>query len=319
MKNIKIFGLALLLIATTITVNAQNQKGKSDDLGRIVLNAYVPSQGENIPSSARKMLNNKMKQIATKNGVGGSRLNTQFIISPQVSVLSKDLTATAPPMTALGLEFTLYIGDGYDGTVFSSMSIETKGVGTNETKAYIQAIKQLKPANPEIKAFINEGKGKIVEYYNSKCDFIIKDAQTLATQNKYDEAIWRLTRVPDVCKECYDKCMDAIAPMYKEKIDRECEMKLTKAQGYWNAAQSMDAAEKAGRILSTIEPEAACFSKVTALMTKIETKVKEIDDREWKYILKDQAQESERIEAYRAVGVAYGENQPKNVTYKSLF
>ena len=319
MKNLKIFGLALLLIVTTISVKAQNNKGKSDDLGRIVLNAYVPSQGENIPSSARKMLNNKMKQIATKNGVGGSRLNTQFIISPQVSVLSKNLTATAPPMTALSLEFTLYIGDGYDGTVFSSMSIETKGVGTNETKAYIQAIKQLKPANPEIKAFVNEGKGKIVEYYNSKCDFIIKDAQTLASQNKYDEAIWKLTRVPDVCKECYDKCMDAIVPMYKEKIDRECEMKLTEAQGYWNAAQSMEAAEKAGRILSTIEPEAACFSKVSALMAKIEQKVKEIDDREWKYILKDQAQESERIEAYRAVGVAFGENQPQNVTYKSLF
>ena len=319
MKQIQILAIAFILVLSSITVNAQNKKGKTDDLGRIVLNAYVSPQVEGIPASAKRMLVNKMAQITTKNGIGGSGLNPQFILTPNVSVLTKNITATAPPMTALTLEFTMYIGDGFEGTVFSSMSIEAKGVGTNETKAYISAIKRLKPGNPDIKAFIEEGKGKIVEYYNSKCDFIIKDAQTLADQNKYDEAIWKLTTVPDVCKECYDKCMDAVAPMYKEKIDRECEIKFTQAQGIWNASQDMNAADEAGAILASIEPEAACFSKVSVLMKKIAKKVNEIDAREWKYTLKDQAQESERIEAYRAVGVAYGNGQPQNVTYKSLW
>ncbi len=319
MKNLKILSIALLMALTGLTVNAQNKKGKLDDLGRVSIGAYVSPQVEGLPSSAKRMLLNKMNQITSKNGVGGSRFSTQFILSPNVTVLTKDLTATAPPMTALTLEFTLYIGDGREGTVFANTSIEAKGVGTNETKAYISAIKRLNPGNPEIKAFVEEGKEKIIEYYNSKCDFIIKDAQTLASQNKYDEAIYKLTSVPDVCKECYDKCMDAIAPMYQEKIDRECEMKYTQAQGIWNAAQNMDAAEEAGALLASIEPEAACFSKVSGLMKKIEKKVKEIDTREWKYILKDQAQESERIEAYRAVGVAYGNHQPQNVTYKSFW
>lgn len=319
MKKIQILAVAIMLVITSMTVNAQNKQGKTEDLGRIVLNAYVPSQVEGVPASAKKMLLNKMAQITSKNGIGGSGLNPQFILSPNVTVLTKNLTATAPPMTALTLEFTLYIGDGYEGTVFATKSIEAKGVGTNETKAYMSAIKRLKPANPEIKAFIEEGKEKIVEYYNTKCDFIIKDAQTLADQNKYDEAIWKLTTVPDVCKECYDKCMDAVAPMYKKQIDRECQIKLTEATGIWNAAQDMNAAEHAGAILASIEPEAACFSKVSTLMKKIEKKVTEIDKREWKYTLKNQAQESERIDAYRAVGVAYGKGQPKNVTYKTLW
>lgn len=318
MKNsIIIFVTVLFIAVTAFKSSAQNKAGKADDLGRIVLNSYVSDQIEGLPASAEKMLENKMSQITTKNGVGGSALIPRFIITPNVTVLTKDLTATAPPMTALTLEITLYIGDGIDGTKFASESIEVKGVGTNETKAYIEAIKQIKPANPTIQEFVNTGKEKIVEYYNSKCDFIIKEAQTLEAQNEFEAAIYTLTSVPEVCKECYDKCMDAVAPIFKKQIDRDCKMKLQEAQGIWNAAQDMDAAERAGAILASVDPEAACFNEVKALSNKIAAKVKEIDDREWKYILKEQAQESERIKAIRDIGVAYGNNQPQNVTYNT--
>ena len=50
-------------------------------------------------------------------------------------------------------------------------------------------------------------------------------------------------------------------------------------------------------------------------LSKVAARVKEIDSREWKYILKEQAQESERIQAIRDIGVAYGKGQPKSVTY----
>jgi len=313
MNKIKIFAIATMLSIVCINTNAQNKAGKVDYLGRIVLNSFVSDQIEGLPSSAKKMLSNKLSQIATKNGVGGSALNPRFIITPNITVSTKDLTATSPPMTALTLEVTLYIGDGIEGTKFASESIEVKGVGVNETKAYIAAIKQIKSANPIIQDFVITGKTKIVEYYNSRCDFIIKEAQTLVAQNEFEAAILKLTSVPEVCKECFDKCMDAIVPIYKKKIDRDCKMKLQEAQGIWNASQDMEAAERAGAILSTIEPEASCFSEVKTLSNKIAIKVKQIDAREWKYILKEQAQESERIKAYRDIGVAYGNNQPKTV------
>ena len=54
-------------------------------------------------------------------------------------------------------------------------------------------------------------------------------------------------------------------------------------------------------------------------MSKIEARVKEIDAREWKYILKDQEQKSEMIQAVRDIGVAYGNGQPDTVIYKSLW
>jgi hypothetical protein len=307
-----------ILIVVGCNIYAQNTAGKSDDMARITLAAYVPQQISNMPEAARSMLANKLSQIVTQNGMGGSASNQRFIITANINVMSKDITPTAPPMQAFTLDVTLYIGDGIDGTKFASISTTVKGVGENETKAYISALKNLKTTDPNYQAFIEKGKTKIVEYYNSKCDFIVKEAQTLASQNKYEEAIYKLTSVPEVCKTCYDKCMDAVAPIYKLQIDRQCKLKLAEASNLWAANQTVDAGNTAGEILSTIDPSAACFAEVKTLSSKIAARVKELDAREWNYTLKEQAQESERIKAYRDVGVAYGNGQPKSVTYNVI-
>ncbi len=321
MKKFKIIIIAAVITLSGYSFNSycQNVQGKADDMGRIALKAWVPQQIENMPGSARKMLANKLTQVVTKNGMAGSGWNQRFIITANITVLTKNLTTTAPPMTALSLGITFYIGDGFEGNIFASEYAEVKGVGTNETKAYMQALKGIKPTSPAMISFVDKGKAKIIEYFNSKCDFIIKEAQTLASQNEFEAAIYKLVSVPEVCSECYNKCMDAVAPIYQKQIDRECKMKLQEAQGIWNAAQDMVAAEQAGAILATIEPEASCFSQVKELSNKIAVRVKQIDDREWKYILKEQAQESERIRAIRDIGVAYGNGQPQNVTYKSFW
>lgn len=290
-------------------------KTKKDDLGRVAITAWVPDQIEGMPTTARQSLANKLTQIINKNGVAASSFNSRFILTANIIVATKDLTATAPPMQAYTLDVNLYIGDGLDGTLFASTSIQVKGVGQNETKAYMQALNNIKPENPELAAFVQKGKEKIVEYYNSKCDFIIKEANTLASQNKYEEAIFLLTSVPDACAQCYDKAIAAIGPMYQKMIDRDCKLKLAEASNIWSANQSMDAADQAGAILSSIEPQSSCYGEVKALNAKIAARVKEIDAREWKYILKDQEQKSEMIKAYRDVGVAYGNGQPKSITY----
>ena len=312
MKSILILSI---FFAFTLNTNAQNSLGKSDDAARITLATFVPQQIEQMPEAARSSLANKLSQIVTQNGLGGKASNERFIITANINVISKDLTATAPPMQAYVLDITLYIGDGIDGTKFSSVSTQVKGVGESETKAYISALKNLKTTDPKYQSFIETGKTKIVEYYNSKCDFIIKEAQTLASQNKFEEAIFKLTGVPEVCKGCYDKCMDAITPIYQQQINRDCKLKLAEATNLWSANQTVEGGNQVGEIISTIEPSAACFGEVKILSNKIATRIKELDTREWNYKLKEQAQVSERIKAYRDIGVAYGNGQPKTVTY----
>jgi hypothetical protein len=317
--NMKKFIFSCIMLLSFLAVNAQNDKGKVDDMGRITLAAYVPPQIDQMPDAARNMLANKLNQIVTQNGLGGSAFNQRFIITANIVVLTKDVTPTAPPMQAFTLDITLYIGDGIDGTKFASYSGSVKGVGENETKAYISALKNLNTNNPDYKSFIESGKTKIIEYYNSKCDFIIKEAQTLASQNEFDAAIFKLTTVPEVCVDCFNKCMDAVAPIYQKKIDRECTLKLTEANNIWSANQDINGANSAAMVLSTIEPQAACFKDVVALTDKIAKRVKELDQRDWDFKLKVQQDgvdvRKAEISAARDVGVAYGNNQPKSVAY----
>ncbi len=320
MKTIKFILTAAIFLGGITLANGQNTIGKMDDLGRIALNPWVPEQVEYMPEASSVNLLNKLGQIATRYGMGSSELNPRFIISANVVVQSKDITSTAPPMHAMTLTFTLYIGDGIEGKLFNSTSVTGKGVGANETKAYTAALKSLDPGNKEIQRFMEEGKRKIIAYYNSRCDFIIKEAQMLESQHQFDQAIYTLMCIPDVCLDCYNKAMDAVAPLYKNKIDWECKAKVNAARNVWSAGLNRRAADDAAVILASIDPEAACFNEAVKLTGEIGKRIKEIDGREWDFILKTQIDlERERIKAWRDVGVAWGTNQPKNIIYKSLW
>lgn len=293
---------------------------KMTDNERLAIAVWVPEQIEGMPIAARANLENKLSQIVTANGMSADAWNSRFIMTANVTVLTKDITSTAPPMQAYTLEVTFYIGDGFEGKSFASYSTTIKGVGETETKAYMMALKNIKTNNPAYQDFIEKGKTRIIEYFNAKCDFIIKEAQTKAGMNEFDQAIWQLTSVPDVCTECWNKCMDAAGIIYQQKIDYECTALVAQANNIWSANQSWEGAEEAAAILSMIDPDSKCAGDAKVLSDKIAARIKEIDKREWdfKYDL-EIGLERDRIKAYRDIGVAWGNGQPQNVTYKTLW
>lgn len=312
------FSLVTVFGAFSLTF-AQNTSGNADDLGKIALTTYIPDQVEALDPIAANMLTNKLNQICSANGISSSFADSRFIITANSTVLTKDLIASAPPMTALTLEVTLYIGDGLDGKKFSSQTLSLKGVGTNENKAYIEALKTIKPNDPAIQNFVSNSKTKIIAYYNSRCAQIIKEAQTLENLKLYDEAMYKLLAVPAECTDCYTKSMAAIAPIFKKKIDTDCKIKLAEATNLWNANQNVETANAIGEIMATIQPDAACYKEVKELSNKIGKRVLEIDNREWNYKMETEVNlERDRIKAYRDVGVAFGNGQPKTVTYNVI-
>ena len=259
MKNI-----LFLLLFLTASVTAQNTRGKANDAGRIVLNTFIEDL-EGVPAGALKMLKTKITQMAAKNGMGGSESFPRFVMSADIDILTQDITPTAPPKTALTLGVTLYIGDGIEGTVFATEYIELKGIGNNETKAYIQSFRALSPRNKKFNEFIETGKKKIIEYYNSRCDFILKEANTLADQKDFDESISKLVEVPEVCKDCYDKAMDLSTTIFKRKMENECQENMSKS----NSLIAQDKWEEAANPIVGYTPDMACYPDVKSLFTKI--------------------------------------------------
>ena len=270
----------IAILFLTVVAIRSNAQVKLDDFGRIILNTYLPDN-LSLPSEAKNLLVTKLNQITSNNGIGGSQANPRFIITANVNVGTKDILAGPPQMIAHNIDITFFIGDAETNTIFSNTTLSLKGVGTNENKAFIDALKTINPKNKEVIAFLEEGKIKIINYYSTNCDFIIKDAQTLVKQEKYDEAIYQLSLVPDVCQDCYFKCLETLTQIYQQKIDADCKVKFNEAKVTWSAAQTPDGAEKAGDILSTIHPMAACQPEISSFIKKIDAKLKADEKARW--------------------------------------
>ena len=311
-KSVLVFLAAGFLI---FTVSAQNTLQKSDDLGRISLTPVVPEQMDGMPENALSVLDNKLQQIATTNGLGGSDYNPRFIITCNVVLVTKDIIPGPPTMHAYNMDMTLYIADYLSKNVFSTTTVSLKGVGTNENKAYINGISNINSGSPQFKSFIEKGKQKIIEYYNSRCDFIIKEALTMASTDQYRLAIFNLMSIPDVCKECYDKAMNEVPAVYKRFINYICNKDLAAAKAVWIANPNSTGANAVAGYLADIYPDASCYGEAQKLIEDIRKKILKDENRDWNFMLKvwndNVSLESQRIDALRDIGVAWGNNQPQ--------
>lgn len=309
-----------LLSSVSIFGFAQGAE-KLNDEQRVAIATYVPKQIVNMPEEAKSVLLNKLNQIVTNNGIGGQSGKERFVLTANVALLTKDIVPTAPPMHAYTVEITFFIGDAISGSKFSSLSRKLKGTGETETRAYLAALKNLKTSDEAFPVFIDDAKKKIISYYNTQCDFIIKEAQGLESRQEYGQAIYLLNSVPTVCSTCFDKCQTMLGPIYKKYIDLECKKLLLEANNVWAASQNLEGAEKVAVILTKIDPSSSCFKDAISLNDKIAKRVLELDNRQWNFMLKVQQNEVElekaRIKAIRDIGVAYGNNQP-DIVYETV-
>ena len=297
-----------LFILMALPAIAQNSLGSANDKSRIVLTPIVTSNA-NFPSYAANAVKNKLLQLVTSYGAGGSTYDPRFVITANFVELFREATPTAPPMIAIQLSPTLYIGDAATGTMYASCALPpVKGVGNNETKAYMAAVKALKVKDASVAAFIEEGKVKIIEYYNSQIDFIIANADALVGKEDYDGAIAMLMTVPDVCKEAYEKAMAKVEEVYLKKIDIESARLLNSAKQAWSADMSEAGAQAASEYLSQIHPNSSSYAEAEKLAGAIGKRIKELDQREWDFKMKKHDDnvklQSQTIEAARQIGVA---------------
>lgn len=300
--------LIMTLISFALMAHAQDSK-------RISISAYVaPNCG--VPQASEKVLEGKLNNVITASGFG-AELNQRFILTSRVNVLSEDVTETAPPMFVYNLSFDLYIGDGVTGTLYASTQVAAKGVGNTKEKAYLMALKSLNPRDPALKSFVEDGKSKIIDYYNTNGAAIIKKAGTMAANQQYDEALWELSAIPEACTAYYNQANDMIVSVYQQQITNEGASMLAEAQAIWNAAQDREAADRAGEILARINPQSPAYKQAQQLHSTISARIKALDAREWSFQLQQQrdatAIKKAQLSAARDVAVAWAKNQPKTV------
>ncbi|MDR3268176.1 MAG: hypothetical protein LBT83_03820 [Tannerella sp.] len=316
MKNNKLFLLLsgfLLLSIFTLTA----QTSRKDMVGI----TPVVSDEMDLPTAIKSVLENKTRQMVTSHGMAD--LSERFVLVPNITVLTKDVTATAPPMFALTVDISFFVLDAVEGVIVNEITYPIKAVDRLEDKAFIQAINKINPRSDEVRLFIDGSKRRILEYYKSHLSAIIKQAQSMAAQGNYEDALSRLSSIPEII-EGYDAVGNAISSIYGQYLNREAEMLINEAKSkiaVRNYSEAMEA-------LAKVDPESDRFKAATDLVAKVKasidakeqaaiaTQVKRYEERREDALrIHDDkvALTKQYIDAARDVGVAQAQNQKPTV------
>ena len=303
MKKLFTICIAALMSATMLAVETQY----------LPISVYAADDQESFPAGAKAMIENKLTQLLTKNGIAGIDYMGQFVLTITTTPIDKDVIPGPPSKIAEKMEMNLYIIDAYAKTIFSSTSFTVRGLGETETKCYLNAISHMPLQTPAIAKFITEGKNKIIEYYDHEGEQLIKKAMYLAGQKQYEEALFWATLIPQQSKH-YDAAISAGLEIYQKYIDNQCAINLAAARQAWAAEQNAMGAAAAGEYLANILPDAGCYGEAMELYKEIKGKVL----ADWQFEMSQYGDgidlEKLRIDQARQVGVAYGEHQPQQNT-----
>ena len=303
MKKIFSIFVAALMSATMLAAETQY----------LPISVYAGDDTETFPFGAKAMVENKLTQLLTKNGIAGMDYMGQFILTVTTTPLDKDVIPGPPMKIREKMEMNLYIVDAYAKTIFSSTSMTVNGLGETENKCYLNALTNMPLQSPQMAKFIEDGKNKIIEYYDHEGETLIKKAQFLAKQKKYDEAMYWISLIPQQSKH-YDAALNEGLAIYQMYLDNECNINLAAARQAWAAEQNSKGAVAAGKFLEKILPDAGCYDEAMELYKEIKGKV--LDD--WKFEMKKYQDgidlQKQAIEGMRQVGVEYGKHQPNQTT-----
>lgn len=293
--------------------------------------SYYPIvTGDGIPEQAKNAFIAKIEQVISLNGYGASSHTDRFVMLAKCNVLEKDVAPTTPPRIAQTIEVTFILGDVIENKTYASASLELKGIGINETKAWQTAFSGIKPSNTIFGRLFESASKKIETYYSANCKKMISEAKTLAATGDYDRAIHLLMSVPDVCAECRNEAQAEAITIYQQKVDVLGADLLAKARNAWAKSPDTEGANAAMEYINHISPTSASFAHVEELVKNISDKISSDNEREWQQRLREYNDEKEfrfreqsnqqsrsmaTIASCRSVAEKWAENQPQTKVY----
>ncbi len=304
--------LTNLALALFFSATAMAQSSK--DIGLICLNPYIP-ETEGLGQRATSMLTSKLQQIATANGMSGAGFDNRFIITAHVQKLKSSQTQTFPQKYAVQANIGIYVGDGLDGTLYSSYNCEVKGIGDSEDQAIANAARKVNPNQEDLQRAIIKGKEQILKYYDKMSGNIIQTAKASAAAGKYDDAINMLFAIPMANKD-FQTAQALIAQYGRTSLDNKNLEIVRQARAAWSANPTEDGATEANTILQKMDaPSAKIQTEAKTLQNEMAARLKAVSDREFR--LEAQKEQNEKdirlagIRAAASVAKAYAASRPK--------
>jgi len=289
----------------------------AQEASSILIGVVVPEQMEGLSASQLHKLQTKLETICTNNGIEASLTPNGFVLYPVFEFYSDDvIEGGMQKIYSVKMELTLFIKQ-IGGANAASVSRIYKGAGNTRDKAIVDAIGKISPSDGAYSKFIEQGKTKIVAYYQTHCKQIIADIKMRSQQEQYEEALAMCFSIPAEVA-CYDQICQLIGDTYKAYQTKICYQYLQEAKSA-NSTQDYDAAAEA---LLYILPTMSCYKEAQTLLTIVQKNFTEKEQRDWEFKLKqhnDQVNlQSQTINAAKEVAKAYC-SQKVEVHYQEIF
>ena len=258
----KIIQTILLLLASVLSGRAQQTLSSKDMI------AITPLVSTELPvaDGVKKILELKARQMLTMNGLAS--YSERFVLTPNITILTKEATPTAPPMFSISMEISFYVVDVFDQTIISEIVFPGKGIDQQEHKALIQAINRINPRSEKVSAFIEETKNRITDYYKMRIPTLSKQAETLAAQGFYEDALNLLAGVPESV-EGYPAIANKTKIIYKQYANHQAAQLLKEAKGHIAIREYPAAIE----LLADISPLSDRYKTATSLINSIKSSI----------------------------------------------
>ena len=256
-KNI-IFSILVFL-----SLNLFSQDFKND-YNRISFFTDVISD-EHISESSKSSLKNKIDRILLSESLGTSQQDRfGLVVVPFIKTYEK--TSTTPSKHFYNIDINIYAVDYKERKKLGVYSFsDLKGINSNRERSLLSSFRDFK-SNSTFKMFLDEVKNKIINYYNTNCEFILSESETLYKTDKFEESMTLLSLIPRVSKNCFETAQLKIREIYIQKLERECQSLVSKSK----SLIARELYNEAAMILQTILPGVSCYDEVSDLIKKIQ-------------------------------------------------
>lgn len=312
----------IFLLGEVFHVSAQQLLSSKEMIG---ITPAIPAEME-VPEHAKKILVQKLRQVATQNGFGS--FSGDFVLTTNVLVTDKQVTATAPAQFVLELEISLYVLNIQENVIVDEISVVYKGIDKVENRAFVQAINNLNPRSPAIRNFMKECRGKIVDYYTTRVPVLLAKAKSLTERSQYGEALAVLSVIPESVDE-YPAIADQMVAIYVKELDKQAATVLQEVKVKMVKKEYRDALE----LLLKIDPASSRFAEATKMIDSIKQTIDAKERAELEARLKEMEERKEaqqrahddevmleklRIDAARQMGTAYAQESGQSSVDKKL-
>lgn len=289
-----------------LLVTAQNQ----NDLGKIQLAiSFSENQQNMMDFSILEKLEGKLTQLLSNNGIVSTSYNNGLLLQPSLVTIGNDVVEGGMQnLNVTRIMLQLLIKQDQTNIIFSSFSKELKGTGRTQQLAINNAINSLKSNDAALLTFIEKGKMKLQDYYQSNCTKILNDANNLKKTARYEESLALLMSVPETAS-CYKSAQNTSLEVYKNYQKKLCAENIRQA----NMLITERDYSSAFNALSEVGVDSPCAAQSNALIKSIDSKISAEEKKQWEVQMKVYndavALEKQRINAIKDIAVSYYKSQ----------